>query len=103
MGVDTRVERRLTTMSGTSGRPPSVDALARSGAGLPHPILVELARVAIAEGATDAYPERVAAYRPPAVEAVGNAAGVAPPPKPRGRPVAPPAPAGAQKVEFDLA
>ena len=34
-------------------RPPSVDALARSlaGSGLPHPILVDIAREAIADGA----------------------------------------------------
>jgi L-seryl-tRNA(Ser) seleniumtransferase len=37
---------------GDGGRPPSVDALARSlaGSGLPHPLLVEVARAAIAAG-----------------------------------------------------
>ena len=63
MDDGTGVERRLPTMSGTSGRPPSVDALARSGTGLPHPILVELARAAIADEATDTFAERVESYR----------------------------------------
>src|SRR5680860_44271 len=103
MGVDTRVERRLTTMSGTSGRPPSVDALARSGAGLPHPILVELARVAIAEGATDAYPERVAAYRRSLLTQVVNATGVLLHTNLGRAPFAHTQPARPQTVEFDLA
>ena len=40
----------------TADRPPSVDALARSidDLGLPHPLLVEAARTAIAEGHPDA-------------------------------------------------
>ncbi|MDA3038063.1 MAG: L-seryl-tRNA(Sec) selenium transferase [Actinomycetota bacterium] len=41
-------------MSATAGRPPSVDALARSlrASGLPEPLLVEIARDAIATGRT---------------------------------------------------
>lgn len=41
--------------AGNAGRPPSVDALARSieGSGLPHPLLVALARRAIAAGDPD--------------------------------------------------
>ena len=51
MGTGTRGERRLHPVSAAS-RPPSVDALARSLAdtGLPHPILVDVARAAIAAG-----------------------------------------------------
>ena len=43
--------------SARTGRPPSVDALARSlsPTGLPHPILVEIARDAIARGAPDVH------------------------------------------------
>ncbi len=67
-------------MSGTSGRPPSVDTLARSIAdsGLPHPILVEIARAAIADGATDhdAVAARAEAYRRSLLTPVVNATGV---------------------------
>jgi len=43
-----------------AARPPSVDALARSIAdvGLPHPLLVDVARAAIADGAPDSARER---------------------------------------------
>ncbi len=103
MGEGTRVERRLTTMSGTSGRPPSVDALARSGVGLPHPILVELARSAIADGATDTYAERVEAYRRTLLTPVVNATGVLLHTNLGRAPLAHTQPARPQTVEFDLA
>ena len=40
------------TSAASGARPPSVDTLARSlaGSGLPHPILVDIARAAIADG-----------------------------------------------------
>ncbi len=103
MGEGTGVERRLTTMSGTSGRPPSVDTLARSGAGLPHPILVELARSAIADGAADEYAERVEAYRRTLLTPVVNATGVLLHTNLGRAPLAHTQQARPQTVEFDLA
>ena len=103
MGVGTRVERRLPTMSRTSGRPPSVDALARSGTGLPHPILVELARAAIAEGAVDTFTDRVDAYRRSLLTPVVNATGVLLHTNLGRAPLAHTQRARAQTVEFDLA
>lgn len=90
-------------MSGTSGRPPSVDALARSGSGLPHPILVELARTAIADGAVDAFPHRVDAYRRSLLTPVVNATGVLLHTNLGRAPLAHRQPARPQTVEFDLA
>ena len=103
MGEGTKVERRLLTMSGTSGRPPSVDALARSAGGLPHPILVELARAAIAEGATDTYARRVEEYRRSLLTPVVNATGVLLHTNLGRAPLAHRQPARPQTVEFDLA
>lgn len=103
MGEGTRVERRLPTMSGTSGRPPSVDALARTGTGLPHPILVELARAAIADGAVETYTERVEAYRRSLLTPVVNATGVLLHTNLGRAPLAHSQPARPQTVEFDLA
>jgi L-seryl-tRNA(Ser) seleniumtransferase len=103
MGDGTRVERRLLTMSGTSGRPPSVDALARTATGLPHPILVELARAAIAEGAIDTFTERVEAYRRTLLTPVVNATGVLLHTNLGRAPLAHSQPARPQTVEFDLA
>ncbi|MFN0089557.1 MAG: L-seryl-tRNA(Sec) selenium transferase [Acidimicrobiales bacterium] len=60
-----------------TARPPSVDALARSlrGSGLPHPLLVETARRAIAEGrvaeADSLARERARALLQPVVNATG--------------------------------
>ncbi len=107
MDDGTRVERRLTPMSGTSGRPPSVDALARSiaGSGLPHPILVEVARAAIADGETEH--EQVAAraetYRRSLLTPVVNATGVLLHTNLGRAPLAHRQSARAQTVEFDLA
>ena len=103
----TGVERRLRSMSGTSGRPPSVDALARSIAdsGLPHPILVEIARAAIADGATasDAVAARAEDYRRTLLTPVVNATGVLLHTNLGRAPLAHAQAARAQTVEFDLA
>ncbi|CAN5760564.1 L-seryl-tRNA(Sec) selenium transferase [soil metagenome] len=59
-------------------RPPSVDALARSLAatGLPHPLLVEAARAAIAAGDPASAPRRAAASGRSLLQPVVNATGV---------------------------
>lgn len=60
-------------------RPPSVDALARSLAttvDLPHPLLVDVARAAIADGDVDAAPVRARALARTLLTPVVNATGV---------------------------
>ncbi len=59
-------------------RPPSVDALARSveAVGLPHPLLVEAAREAVAAGAPDSVRERAEALAATLLRPVINATGV---------------------------
>jgi len=59
-------------------RPPSVDALARSlaGSGLPHALLVDVARAAIADGAVADAPARADALRRTLLTPVVNATGV---------------------------
>jgi L-seryl-tRNA(Ser) seleniumtransferase len=59
-------------------RPPSVDALARSlaGTGLPHPLLVDVARAAIAAGAPASAPERASELQRALLQPVINATGV---------------------------
>ncbi|HSH23487.1 MAG TPA: L-seryl-tRNA(Sec) selenium transferase [Acidimicrobiales bacterium] len=59
-------------------RPPSVDALARSLAatGLPHPLLVEVARQAIASGDPGSAPQRATAAARALLQPVINATGV---------------------------
>jgi L-seryl-tRNA(Ser) seleniumtransferase len=70
--------RRATS----AGRPPSVDALARTlardggGAGLPHPLLVEVAREAIAAGQPGSAPVRAAELARVLLQPVVNATGV---------------------------
>ncbi len=61
-----------------TARPPSVDALARSlaGTGLPHPVLVEVAREAIAEGDPMSAPARAEAAGRALLQPVINATGV---------------------------
>ena len=61
-----------------TGRPPSVDTLARSLApsGLPHPICVELARAAIADGDWAHAADRAEAFRRTLLTPVVNATGV---------------------------
>ncbi|MFW2333729.1 L-seryl-tRNA(Sec) selenium transferase [Ilumatobacter sp.] len=94
-------------MSGTSGRPPSVDALARSisDSGLPHPILVEIARAAITDGATDhdVVAARAEEYRRSLLTPVVNATGVLLHTNLGRAPLGHSQPARAQTVEFDLA
>jgi L-seryl-tRNA(Ser) seleniumtransferase len=63
---------------GPNGRPPSVDALARSltGSGLPHPLLVDAARSAIAQGDPQAAPVEVERLRAGLLQPVINGTGV---------------------------
>ena len=58
-------------------RPPSVDAIARSlrPTGLPHPILVDIARSSIADGEPGAALQRAVAYRRTLLTPVINATG----------------------------
>ncbi len=65
-------------MDGTEPRPPSVDALARSlaGSGLPHPLLVDVARDAIAAGDPGSAPSRADELRRLLLQPVINATGV---------------------------
>ncbi len=105
MGWVTDAERRLALMSGTSGRPPSVDVLARSVAasGLPHPILVELARNAIADDDAGSIAGRAEAYRRSLLTPVVNATGVLLHTNLGRSPLAHSQAARPQTVEFDLA
>jgi L-seryl-tRNA(Ser) seleniumtransferase len=66
------------SVEGTSVRPPSVDALARSivSSGLPHPICVEIARDAIAAHDPGSAAERAGAFRRTLLTPVVNATGV---------------------------
>jgi L-seryl-tRNA(Ser) seleniumtransferase len=86
-------------------RPPSVDALARSLApsGLPHAILVDVARAAIADGAVEAAAERAEEYRRTLLTPVVNATGVLLHTNLGRAPVAVHQAARAQSVELDLA
>ena len=91
----------LATMS----RPPSVDALARSlaGTGLPHPLLVDVARAAIADGAVDDAPARAEDLRRTLLTTVVNATGVLLHTNLGRAPVAHHQPARAESLELDLA
>ena len=88
-----------------AGRPPSVDALARSLApsGLPHAICVDIARQAIADREVDAAPARAEAFRRTLLTDVVNATGVLLHTNLGRAPVAFHAEARAVNVEFDLA
>jgi L-seryl-tRNA(Ser) seleniumtransferase len=92
-------------MSETSARPPSVDTLARSlaGSGLPHPILVDIARAAIADGRPESAAELADAFRRSLLTPVVNATGVLLHTNLGRAPIAHSQPARAQTVEFDLA
>jgi L-seryl-tRNA(Ser) seleniumtransferase len=65
-------------MTAPSERPPSVDALARSlsRSGLPHPVLVDVAREAIEADDVASAAERAEAYRRSLLTGVVNATGV---------------------------
>ena len=89
----------------TGERPPSVDALARSlaGCGLPQPLLVDVARQAIADGAVADAPARAEALRRTLLTPVVNATGVLLHTNLGRAPVAHTQDARAQSVELDLA
>ncbi len=86
-------------------RPPSVDALARSlaGSGLPHPILVDIARQAIADGAVEDAASRAEVFRRTLLTPVINATGVLLHTNLGRAPLAHTQPARAQSIELDLA
>jgi L-seryl-tRNA(Ser) seleniumtransferase len=86
-------------------RPPSVDALARSlaGSGLPHPILVDIAREAIADEAVAEAAARAEAFRRTLLTPVVNATGVLLHTNLGRAPLAHSQPARAQSIELDLA
>jgi L-seryl-tRNA(Ser) seleniumtransferase len=86
-------------------RPPSVDRLARSLAatGLPHPILVDCAREAIAAGRPETALERAEAFARTLLTPVVNATGVLLHTNLGRAPLAHHQAARAQTVEFDLA
>jgi L-seryl-tRNA(Ser) seleniumtransferase len=86
-------------------RPPSVDALARSlaGSGLPHPILVDIARQAIADGAVNDAGARAEAFRRTLLTPVINATGVLLHTNLGRAPLGHDQPARAQSIELDLA
>lgn len=86
-------------------RPPSVDALARSLAstGLPHPILVDLARAAIANGDPDSAMGHAVAFKRTLLTPVINATGVLLHTNLGRAPVGVSQPAQPINVEFDLA
>ena len=91
-------------IAGAAGRPPSVDALARSlaASGLPHPLLVDVARAAIADGRPHEAPARAEAFRRTLLTPVVNATGVLLHTNLGRAPVAHTQAARAQTVEFDL-
>ena len=78
MGSGTAAKRTLTRVQRPGERPPSVDSLARSIAdtGLPHPILVDVARAAIAAGDAASARARADEFRRTLLSPVVNATGV---------------------------
>jgi L-seryl-tRNA(Ser) seleniumtransferase len=60
----------------TPPRPPSIDRLARSLSGLPHPLLVDAARAAVAAGDPDSAPAEVRVRQRRLLQPVVNATGV---------------------------
>ena len=85
-------------------RPPSVDALARSlrDTGLPHPLLVDMARAAIAAGDPDSARERAGALASAMLQPVVNATGVLLHTNLGRAPYAPEAAPGYTNLELDL-
>ena len=85
-------------------RPPSVDTLARSlsSSGLPHPICVDIARDAIADGDVEGAPDRAEAFRRTLLTGVVNATGVLLHTNLGRAPLEHHQAAAAQTVEFDL-
>ncbi|MGI8791577.1 MAG: L-seryl-tRNA(Sec) selenium transferase [Acidimicrobiales bacterium] len=87
-----------------TSRPPSVDALARSlgGSGLPHPVLVEIARDAIAAGDPESAQAAAEAVQLRLLQPVINATGVLLHTNLGRAPVAHSQAAAFSNVEFDL-
>jgi L-seryl-tRNA(Ser) seleniumtransferase len=85
-------------------RPPSVDTLARSlrDTGLPHPLLVDMARAAIAAGDPDSARQRAAALGAAMLQPVVNATGVLLHTNLGRAPYAPTAVEGYSNLELDL-
>ena len=94
-----------TTRLAPADRPPSVDALARSLAtsGLPHPLLVDVAREAIAAGDADSAAARAEQLRRTLLQPVINATGVLLHTNLGRAPLAASPPAPATNLELDLA
>ena len=90
---------------GDRQRPPSVDALARSlvPSGLPHPILVDIARSAIEAGDVESAAARAEVFRRTLLTPVVNATGVLLHTNLGRAPLRHHQDAAAQTVEFDLA
>jgi L-seryl-tRNA(Ser) seleniumtransferase len=88
-----------------SRRPPSVDALARSlaSSGLPHPILVDIARAAIEAGDVESAAARAESFKRSLLTPVVNATGVLLHTNLGRAPLEHHQDAVAQTVEFDLA
>lgn len=86
-------------------RPPSVDVLARSlsETGLPHPLLVEVARAAIADGDHERAADRAEEMRRSLLQAVINATGVLLHTNLGRAPLGVEVSASATNLEFDLA
>jgi L-seryl-tRNA(Ser) seleniumtransferase len=105
MGSGTAAKRTLTRVQRPGERPPSVDALARSIAdsGLPHPILVDIARAAIADGDPSAAHARAHEFRRTLLSPIVNATGVLLHTNLGRAPLALDHAARPQTVEFDLA
>jgi len=92
-------------MAAPSTRPPSVDALARSlaGTGLPHPLLVDIARQAIVDGEPATAASRAAELSRTLLQPVVNASGVLLHTNLGRAPLAARPAAGATNLELDLA
>ncbi len=92
-------------MTAVEPRPPSVDALARrlAPSGLPHPLLVDIARAAIADGAPDTAEARAAGRARRLLQPVVNATGVLLHTNLGRAPLAVDVPASATNLELDLA
>jgi L-seryl-tRNA(Ser) seleniumtransferase len=105
MGSGTAAKRTLAPVNAAGERPPSVDALARSirGSGLPHPLLVDVARAAIAAGEPGSAMRRAEELRRTLLTPVINATGVLLHTNLGRAPLGIEQPARPQTVEFDLA
>ncbi|MEO1058294.1 MAG: L-seryl-tRNA(Sec) selenium transferase [Actinomycetota bacterium] len=92
-------------MTSSHQRPPSVNSLATryADSGVPHPVLVDLARQAIADGAVDDLGDRVSAFARSLLTPVINATGVLLHTNLGRAPIAFESPAEPLTVEFDLA